>query len=125
MTTPHRMLASTAAVLMLTASAWGIAPAARAAPQPSSRQAESKVPAVRMYATRNCPYCLKARAYLTQRGIAWEEIDIESSEQANREFKAHGGMGTPLFVVGETRVQGFDPVRLEAALREIGAATTP
>ena len=43
-------------------------------------------PKVVMYATKTCGYCAKARAYFTERGVPWEERDIETSAQAAREL---------------------------------------
>ena len=94
--------------------------AAAAPPPGKAAQANAPpsapAPKVVMYTTADCGYCARARAWFEQRGIAWQEIDILASEAARREFQSRGGQGTPLIFVGETRVTGFDPVRLEALL---------
>lgn len=77
---------------------------------------------VLMYATKTCGYCAKARAYLTQRGVTWEERDIEASAQAAREWKALGGVGTPVIVIGGESIVGFQPQRIDAALAKHGTA---
>lgn len=69
-----------------------------------------------MYATKTCGYCAKARAYFAEHGTSWEERDIETSAQAAREFKSLGGVGTPLIVIGEEHIAGFQPQRIDAAL---------
>ena len=86
------------------------------APVQSNAPRSAPAPKVVMYATADCGYCARARAWFEQHGIAWQEIDILSSESARREFVSRGGVGTPLIFVGDTRVAGFDPVRLEALL---------
>jgi glutaredoxin len=83
--------------------------------QAASSSAQS-TPQVVMYATENCGYCARARSYFEQRGIAWQEYDIARDADAAQRFKALGGIGTPLIFVGETRIAGFDPVRIERAL---------
>lgn len=73
-------------------------------------------PKIVMYATKTCGYCAKARAYFTERGVPWEERDIETSAQAAREFKSLGGVGTPLILIGDERLVGFQASKIDAAL---------
>ena len=73
-------------------------------------------PKVTMYATADCGYCAKARSYFAKRGVPYEERDIDKSEQAAAEWKANGGVGTPLIVIGEAKINGFDERRLDAEL---------
>ncbi len=74
------------------------------------------VPEVIMYATSDCGYCAKARAYFDARGIAFEERDIDASPQARREWKEKGGVGTPLNLINGRHIQGFDQSGLDAML---------
>ena len=76
----------------------------------------TKTPTVVMYATKTCGYCAKARAYFREHGVAWKERDIEASEQAHREWKELGGVGTPLIVIGNERISGFNKARLDALI---------
>lgn len=95
-----------------------------------SGQAEAATPAtagapaasdkVTLYVMPQCGYCEKVRNLLQQRGVAWNEIDIASSAQGKQEFEARGGRGTPLLIVGGDVVQGADPVRIDALLRQHG-----
>jgi mycoredoxin len=74
-----------------------------------------------MYATRDCGYCAKARAYFDARGIAFEERDIDASPEARREWKEKGGVGTPLILINGRHIQGFDQSGLDAMLSGEGA----
>lgn len=69
-----------------------------------------------MYATKDCPYCAQTREYLTSQGVQWEERDIETSPQAAAEWKAKGGVGTPLVLINGEQIQGFDKEKLDAEL---------
>jgi glutaredoxin len=72
-----------------------------------------------MYATKDCPYCAKTREYLTEKGVKWDERDIDASPAAAAEFKAKGGVGTPLVLInGEKVVEGFDKAKLDEALKK-------
>ena len=69
-----------------------------------------------MYATAECPYCAKARAYFQAHGVAFREIDIDASAQAHQEWLDKGGRGTPLIYVDGQRIEGFVAAKLDAAL---------
>ena len=73
-------------------------------------------PKVTMYATATCGYCAKARTYFAEHHVPYEERDIEKSEQAAAEWQANGGIGTPLILIGETKINGFDEKRIDAEL---------
>ena len=64
-------------------------------------------PKVVLYVASWCPYCRRAKAWLAQRQIPYEEIDIES-EVGSVEFEveARGG-GIPYLVRGARHIRGF------------------
>lgn len=47
--------------------------------------------AIRMYTTMWCPDCRRAKAFLRERGIGFEEINIEETEGAAETVVAHNG----------------------------------
>ena len=65
---------------------------------------------VRMYTTQVCPYCLRAKALLKQRGVAAiEEIRIDlDAEQRDRMVEATGRRTVPQIFIGDTHVGGCD-----------------
>lgn len=75
-------------------------------------------PKITMYATATCGYCAKARAYFAEHAVPYEERDIEKSEQAAAEWKASGGVGTPLILIGNEKINGFDEARIDRALEK-------
>jgi glutaredoxin len=94
-----------------------------AAPMPRSmaRTAPAGVQAaprkdVVVYTTSHCPYCVKAKEYLTQKGVRYREIDIERSIIGKEAYRKLGGNGVPLIMVGDTKVEGFNPSRLDRLL---------
>ena len=61
-----------------------------------------------MYTTSWCPYCKKARAYFKDKGLAFTEYNVENRPSKNKEFKALGGTGYPLILIGkQNKMQGF------------------
>lgn len=62
-----------------------------------------------MYATGWCPYCERARALLTRKGVAFEEIDIDAPPSRREEMMTRSGRRTvPQIFIGEVHVGGCD-----------------
>lgn len=76
----------------------------------------SKTPRITLYSTRRCPHCQQAKAWLRQRGLRFQEFDIERNPRAFKAFQRLGGRGVPVILVGDKRVDGFDPRRLRQLL---------
>ncbi len=84
---------------------------------PSTRVDDPQQARVVMYATRWCPYCIQARSFFARNKIPYYEIDIDRSPEGYRLFRALGGRGVPLIVVGEqTIMHGLQKKRLKQAL---------
>lgn len=66
--------------------------------------------AVRMYTTQVCPYCVRAKALLKQRGVEHiDEIRIDVDPQARDQMMSLTGRRTvPQIFIGETHVGGCD-----------------
>lgn len=66
-----------------------------------------------LYSANWCGYCRKAKAYLNQRGIAYQEIDIDTAE-GGAAFTTEGRGGIPLLVRNGQRVRGFSTAAYDA-----------
>jgi glutaredoxin 3 len=66
--------------------------------------------AVKMYTTQVCPYCLRAKALLKQRGVSEiEEIRIDLDPEAREQMMNITGRRTvPQIFIGQTHVGGCD-----------------
>ena len=75
--------------------------------------------AVKMYTTQVCPYCIRAKALLKQRGVTEiEEIRIDVNAAEREAMMALTGRRTvPQIFIGSTHVGGFDDL---AALDQSG-----
>lgn len=70
----------------------------------------SDTPDIVLYSTAWCPYCLRARALLERKGLAFREIKVDE-DPAEREamLARSGGRRTvPQIFVGDHHVGGFD-----------------
>ena len=73
---------------------------------------------VRMYATRFCPYCLRARMLLKRKGIAYEEISVGSDADLWAEMERLSQRDTvPQIFIGDLSIGGYDDM---AALDRAG-----
>jgi len=65
---------------------------------------------VRMYTSRVCPYCQRAKALLQQRGVAEIDevrVDLEPAERAKM-LALTGRRTVPQIFIGDTHVGGCD-----------------
>jgi glutaredoxin-like YruB-family protein len=83
---------------------------------PAAAPRRAAAPPVVIYTTSHCPYCAKAKQYLTQKGIRYQEVDIEQSQTGKDAYRKLGGNGVPLIMVGNTKVDGFDEAQLDRLL---------
>jgi alkyl hydroperoxide reductase subunit F len=72
--------------------------------------------AVSIYLTDGCPFCAKAKSFLAEKGISFEEIEVQPGSAAWESMKAKTGSGSlPQIVIGDEPVGGYsDLVHLEA-----------
>ena len=78
--------------------------------------------AVRMYTTATCPYCLRAKALLIQRGVtAIDEFRVDlNPAQREHMVQATGRRTVPQIFIGDTHVGGCDDL---VALDQRGGLT--
>ncbi|MFZ2208267.1 MAG: glutaredoxin 3 [Porticoccaceae bacterium] len=66
------------------------------------------MPSVVLYGTRFCPYCVGARLFLRQRGVAFEDIAVDGNAALRREVEARSGRDTvPQIWIDDYHVGGF------------------
>lgn len=73
---------------------------------------------VSMYATRFCPYCLRARALLRRKGVEYEEINVDGDPDLWARMERLSGRDTvPQIFIGGLSIGGYDDM---AALDSAG-----
>jgi glutaredoxin-like YruB-family protein len=76
---------------------------------------------VKVFSTKTCPWCVKAKDYLRSLNVAFEDVDVSANREAAMEMvKATKQMGVPVIQVGEKYIVGFDQGAIDKALREAG-----
>lgn len=84
---------------------------------------------VTLYTTRFCPFCVRARGLLDQKGIAYEDIAVDQDAGLRREMMVRSGRDTvPQIWIGEQHIGGCDDMlllerqgRLDELLGRVGA----
>ncbi len=77
------------------------------APKHSLRVDNPSLARVTMFVTAGCGYCRQARYFFDQHAIPYFEYDLDRSDEARREFAKRGGFATPLILIGERQIPGF------------------
>ncbi len=77
-------------------------------------------PKVVVFTVTGCQHCAGVKAYLGEKGIAFTERNVLEDDEAMADFRARGFRGTPVTVVGEEAIVGFDREKLEGALSGFG-----
>ena len=66
-------------------------------------------PKIQFYTTSWCPYCARARQLLSSKGVAIEEIDVDTHPGARAEMLARSGRRTvPQIFINQTHIGGCD-----------------
>jgi len=64
--------------------------------------------AVRIYTTRWCGYCVRAKALLDARGIAYEEVNLDGDPGFRSTLEElTGGWTVPQILIGDQPIGGY------------------
>lgn len=81
-----------------------------------------KAPRLTLYSTARCAHCRQLKQWLQQRGLRFQEFDIQRNARAQKDFARLGARGVPVLLIGDQRVDGFNPKQLEKLLGGKGRA---
>ena len=72
---------------------------------------------VKVYSTKTCPWCVKAKEFLKSKNVKFEDIDVGADRKAATEMiEKSGQMGVPVIDINGTIIVGFDREAMEKAL---------
>ena len=70
-----------------------------------------------IYTTPTCPYCHRAKEYLSQKGISFTEHNVAADrEKAKEMIQKSKQMGVPVVIVGDEVMVGFNQAKLDSLL---------
>ena len=74
---------------------------------------------VTVYSTNNCPWCVKAKDFLSQMNVAFQAVDVGVDKEAAKEIvQKTRQRGVPVVKVGKRYIVGFDQEAIKSALKE-------
>ena len=69
----------------------------------------SSAAAVKLYTTRFCPYCIRAKRLLADKGVSFTDIAVDNDASLREEMmRASGRHTVPQIWIGDHHVGGFD-----------------
>lgn len=72
---------------------------------------------ITIYSTPACPYCIRLKSYLNQRGTSFTNIDVSvDKEGLDKMVSLSGQMGVPVIDVDGQIVVGFDKEKIDKLL---------
>lgn len=72
---------------------------------------------VKVYSTSTCPFCVRAKQFLKENNIVFEDIDVAADETAVEEMiEKSGQMGVPVLDIDGNIVIGFDKEKIKRLL---------
>ena len=73
---------------------------------------------VKVYSTPTCPWCIRAKDFLKQQKVAFEDINVAVDVKARDEMvKKSGQLGVPVLEIDGTIILGFDQQAIQKALK--------
>lgn len=72
---------------------------------------------VKIYSTPTCPYCIRAKQFLKDNSVEFEDIDVSTNDTAAEEMiERSGQMGVPVLDIDGEIIVGFDKAKIVKAL---------
>ncbi len=76
------------------------------------------MPNVKIYSTPTCPWCKKTKEFFKENNVEYEEIDVASNQEAQKEMiDKSGQMGVPVIDIDGEIIVGYDVEKLKKALK--------
>ena len=72
-----------------------------------------------IYSTPTCPYCKRAKDYLSRKGIPYTDINVaQDREKAKEMIQKSGQMGVPVITIDNEIIVGFNQALLDKLLSQ-------
>ena len=72
---------------------------------------------VKVYSTPTCPYCVRAKQFLKDNNVNFEDVDVSLNEtEAEQMVEKSGQMGVPVLDIDGQIIIGFDKEKIKEAL---------
>ena len=73
---------------------------------------------VKVYSTPTCPHCVAVKAFLEEKKVAFEQVDVSENAEALKEMvEKSGQQGVPVVDIDGEIIVGFDEAKLSEKLK--------
>lgn len=80
----------------------------------------AKLPRISVFSSNQCPHCRAAKAFLKKHGIRYEDLNVERSAAALKQFNRLKLRGVPVILIGRIKINGYNPQVLQQKLLQAG-----
>jgi glutaredoxin-like YruB-family protein len=72
---------------------------------------------VKVYSTPTCPWCIRAKQFLKENNVEFQNIDVSDNQQVVDELMQKSGqMGVPVLDIDGQIIVGFDKEKIRQSL---------
>ena len=72
---------------------------------------------VKVYSTEACPWCKKAKAFLSENSVPFTDLNVAEDKEAREEMiKNSGQMGVPVIDIDGQIIIGYNEAEIKAKL---------
>jgi len=72
---------------------------------------------IKVYSTPTCPFCIKAKQFLKDNNVVFEDVDVGADPQKAEEMvNISGQMGVPVLSINGEIIIGFDKEKIKQLL---------
>ena len=73
---------------------------------------------VKVYSTPTCPWCHKAKEFLEELKVEFEDVNVAENQEAAQEMVEKSGQrGVPVIEIDGEMIVGFNPDAIKKALK--------
>jgi len=70
-----------------------------------------------LFSSSSCPWCLRVKNYLHEKGVQVKEIRVDKKPDAAKDLiRMTGQMSVPVLLIGRATVTGFDKAKIDRLL---------
>ena len=74
---------------------------------------------IKVFSTPTCPWCHRAKDYLKEKGVEFEDINVAEDQKAAEEMVEKSGQrGVPVIIINDKVIVGFDQAAIDAEIEK-------
>ncbi|WP_433944118.1 glutaredoxin family protein [Paenibacillus sp. SN-8-1] len=69
-----------------------------------------------VYTSTNCPHCKQVKSFLTEKGVSFEERNVETNDEYAQQVFDMGMRAVPVTLIGDFKIVGMNKLQFDKAL---------